>query len=188
MPALSEAWLGDGPGQAQHHSGFLTDGRGGLPPRKGSPPGPPPHLLSYGGSRHPGNGGSAGSGHSNAGIPKSLTPFSSPAAAWLRLQEGRARGPATNTPSLEKLSRGPSTIVHLAGVQPPQHTGDLVAWPHSEPEVPLKGALSLQAERQVAEDGPALCPHLCPHPPTSPPAAETQTHTPHSPSPCSPSP
>lgn len=143
------------------------------------------HMVALG---FPGTGGSAGSGHSNAGFPKSLTPFSSPVAAWLNLQEGRARGPATVTPSLEKLSRGPSTIVILAGVHPPQHTGDLVARPHSETEVPLKGALSLQTEHQVAEDGPSLCPHLCPHPPTPPPAAETQTHTPHIPSPCSPSP
>lgn len=62
--------------------------------------------------------GSTGPGCSNAGFPKSLTPFSSPGAAWLRLWELRPRGLAGVTPSLEKLPRGPRTITHLAGVHP----------------------------------------------------------------------
>lgn len=92
------------------------------PSEDGQPAGPstPPALTTVD-VGFPGAGGSAGSGRSNAGFPKSLTPFSSPGTVWLRLQEGRPRGPATISPSLEKLSRGPHNIIHLAGVQPP-HT------------------------------------------------------------------
>jgi len=156
-----------GPGRARHQCGFggAGDGCGGLPPKRGSPPGPPPTCPHCGGSRLPAAGGERRVRTFQCRFPQASPHF----LPLVQLGSGRGRsdqGAQPQSPQAWRSCRGARPPPPTSQGSTPTPTPEpWSARPHSEPESrPLKGALFLQAEHQAAVRTVPLCPHLCPHP------------------------